>query len=72
MPCRALATESPVQFASLDEVPPFAPLSSGDPLKVTLTGSAHNEDGWLRKNDPRPYPDYPAREEQADDVCYDV
>jgi len=29
---------------------PFAPV--GGPLKVTLTGSAHNKDGWLRKNDP--------------------
>ncbi len=40
----------PVQFGALDEVPPFAPLMG--PLKVTLTGSAHNKDGWLRKNDP--------------------
>ena len=30
--------------------PPFAPV--GGPRKVTLTGSAHNKDGWLRKNDP--------------------
>ncbi|MBI1960072.1 MAG: hypothetical protein HYS36_12705 [Candidatus Rokubacteria bacterium] len=39
----------PVQFATPDEVPPFAPLTG--PLKVTVTGSAHNKDGWLRKND---------------------
>jgi 2-oxoglutarate ferredoxin oxidoreductase subunit alpha len=39
-----------VQFANLADVPPFAPVA-GD-LKVTLTGSAHNKDGWLRKNDP--------------------
>lgn len=37
-------------FTALDDVPPFAPL--GGPHKVTLTGSAHNKDGWLRKNDP--------------------
>src|SRR3972149_2685716 len=30
--------------------PPFAPV--GGPRKVTLTGSAHNKDGWLRQNDP--------------------
>ncbi len=30
--------------------PPFAPVAGR--LKVTLTGSAHNKDGWLRKNDP--------------------
>jgi len=39
-----------VAFTTPDEVPPFAPL--GGPRKVTLTGSAHNKDGWLRKNDP--------------------
>ncbi|MDP2627727.1 MAG: pyruvate flavodoxin/ferredoxin oxidoreductase [Candidatus Rokubacteria bacterium] len=39
----------PVRFGALDEVPPFAPLAGS--LKVTLTGSAHNKDGWLRKND---------------------
>lgn len=39
-----------VQFAAPEEVPPFAPLAGQ--LKVTLTGSAHNKDGWLRKNDP--------------------
>jgi 2-oxoglutarate ferredoxin oxidoreductase subunit alpha len=38
------------QFTAPEDVPPFAPLT-GD-LKVTLTGSAHNKDGWLRKNDP--------------------
>jgi 2-oxoglutarate ferredoxin oxidoreductase subunit alpha len=40
----------PVQFTKPEEVPPFAPLTG--PLKVTVTGSAHNKDGWLRKNDP--------------------
>jgi 2-oxoglutarate ferredoxin oxidoreductase subunit alpha len=40
----------PFDFSSPDEVPPFAPLAGS--LKVTLTGSAHNKDGWLRKNDP--------------------
>lgn len=39
-----------VQFTRLEDVPPFAPLAGQ--LKVTLTGSAHNKDGWLRKNDP--------------------
>ena len=39
-----------VGFDALDEVPPFAPL--GGPLKVTITGSAHNKDAMLRKNDP--------------------
>jgi 2-oxoglutarate ferredoxin oxidoreductase subunit alpha len=39
-----------VQFADVTDVPPFAPVA-GD-LKTTLTGSAHNKDGWLRKNDP--------------------
>jgi 2-oxoglutarate/2-oxoacid ferredoxin oxidoreductase subunit alpha len=39
-----------VGFEGVDEVPPFAAV--GGPLKVTLTGSAHNKDGWLRKNDP--------------------
>lgn len=39
-----------VGFERLEEVPPFAPLAG--PLKVTVTGSAHNKDGWLRKNDP--------------------
>lgn len=39
----------PVQFDALEDVPPFAPLTG--PLKVTVTGSAHNKDGWLRKND---------------------
>ena len=49
---RPLATAEgyrPVQFDALDEVPPFSPVSG--PRKVTLTGSAHNKDGWLRKND---------------------
>ena len=49
---RPLATAEgyrPVQFGALDAVPPFAPVSG--PRKVTLTGSAHNKDGWLRKND---------------------
>lgn len=39
-----------VQFERPEDVPPFAPL--GGPLKVTVTGSAHDKDGWLRKNDP--------------------
>ncbi|MFO0570100.1 MAG: hypothetical protein U0263_30940 [Polyangiaceae bacterium] len=39
-----------VAFDRPEDVPPFAPL--GGPLKVTVTGSAHNKDGWLRKNDP--------------------
>ena len=39
-----------VGFDRLEDVPPFAEL--GGPLKVTVTGSAHNKDGWLRKNDP--------------------
>jgi 2-oxoglutarate/2-oxoacid ferredoxin oxidoreductase subunit alpha len=39
-----------VDFTAPEDVPPFAPLT-GD-LKVTVTGSAHNKDGWLRKNDP--------------------
>ncbi|MEI8259799.1 MAG: hypothetical protein WCJ30_29390, partial [Deltaproteobacteria bacterium] len=39
-----------VQFDKLEDVPPFAPVAG--PLKVTVTGSAHNKDGWLRKNDP--------------------
>lgn len=50
---RRAATGAPyraVAFDALDEVPPFAPVAG--PLKVTLTGSAHNKDGWLRKNDP--------------------
>jgi hypothetical protein len=49
-PAAAGAAYRQVQFAAPDEVRPFAPL--GGPLKVTLTGSAHNKDGWLRKNDP--------------------
>ncbi|MBI5627828.1 MAG: hypothetical protein HY953_02830, partial [Candidatus Rokubacteria bacterium] len=40
----------PIGFSALHEVPAFAPL--GGPRKVTVTGSAHNKDGWLRKNDP--------------------
>jgi 2-oxoglutarate ferredoxin oxidoreductase subunit alpha len=39
-----------VGFDRLEDVPPFAEL--GGPLKVTVTGSAHNKDGLLRKNDP--------------------
>jgi len=39
-----------VGFDAPEEVPAFAPL--GGALKVTVTGSAHNKDGWLRKNDP--------------------
>src|SRR3970282_426399 len=42
-------TMAPVRFGARGEVPPFAPLAGS--LKVTLTGSAHNKDGWLRKND---------------------
>ncbi|MBI4817393.1 MAG: pyruvate flavodoxin/ferredoxin oxidoreductase [Deltaproteobacteria bacterium] len=39
-----------VGFDRLSDVPPFAEL--GGARKVTVTGSAHNKDGWLRKNDP--------------------
>jgi 2-oxoglutarate ferredoxin oxidoreductase subunit alpha len=39
----------PYGFTAPEEVPPFAVL--GGEHKVTLTGSAHNKDGWLRKND---------------------
>jgi 2-oxoglutarate ferredoxin oxidoreductase subunit alpha len=39
----------PYGFSALEEVPPFAVL--GGDRKVTVTGSAHNKDGWLRKND---------------------
>ncbi len=39
-----------VSFTAPEDVPPFAPL--GGDLKVTTTGSAHNKDGLLRKNDP--------------------
>lgn len=39
-----------VGFDRASDVPPFAPV--GGPLKVTVTGSAHNKDGQLRKNDP--------------------
>ncbi|HLE44955.1 MAG TPA: pyruvate flavodoxin/ferredoxin oxidoreductase [Methylomirabilota bacterium] len=44
------AAGRPFGFAAVDEVPPFAPV--GGPVKATLTGSAHNKEGWLRKNDP--------------------
>jgi 2-oxoglutarate ferredoxin oxidoreductase subunit alpha len=50
---RPTASEGPYRssgFSSLHDVPAFAPLAG--PRKVTLTGSAHNKDGWLRKNDP--------------------
>jgi 2-oxoglutarate ferredoxin oxidoreductase subunit alpha len=55
IPVVARPTESrgpyrPYGFSALDEVPAFAVL--GGDRKVTLTGSAHNKDGWLRKNDP--------------------
>ncbi len=46
----ATAAGRPFGFAAADEVPPFAPV--GGPVKATLTGSAHNKEGWLRKNDP--------------------
>jgi 2-oxoglutarate ferredoxin oxidoreductase subunit alpha len=49
-PGAAAAGYRPVGFTAPEDVPPFAPLMG--PLKVTLTGSAHNKDGWLRKNDP--------------------
>lgn len=49
-PMATAAGYRPVQFAALEDVPPFAPLTGA--LKVTVTGSAHNKDGWLRKNDP--------------------
>jgi 2-oxoglutarate/2-oxoacid ferredoxin oxidoreductase subunit alpha len=38
-----------VGFSALSDVPGFAPV--GGDQKVTVTGSAHNKDGWLRKND---------------------
>jgi 2-oxoglutarate/2-oxoacid ferredoxin oxidoreductase subunit alpha len=41
---RALGFDAPA------EIPPFAPV--GGALKTTVTGSAHNKDGLLRKNDP--------------------
>lgn len=39
-----------VQFDAIEDVPPFAAVAG--PIKVTVTGSAHNKDGRLRKNDP--------------------
>lgn len=39
-----------VGFDDVAEVPAFAPIAG--PLKVTVTGSAHDKDGRLRKNDP--------------------
>lgn len=50
---RPLPTHGPHRafgFSALHEVPPFTPLAG--PRKATVTGSAHNKDGWLRKNDP--------------------
>lgn len=49
-PQAAAAGYRAVAFGAPGEVPPFAPVTG--PLKVTVTGSAHNKDGWLRKNDP--------------------
>jgi 2-oxoglutarate ferredoxin oxidoreductase subunit alpha len=49
-PRAASAGYRAVGFDALEQVPAFAEL--GGPLKVTVTGSAHNKDGWLRKNDP--------------------
>ncbi len=49
---RAMATRETYRaygFSDMSDVPPFA--SVGGELKVTATGSAHNKDGWLRKND---------------------
>jgi 2-oxoglutarate ferredoxin oxidoreductase subunit alpha len=37
-------------FQQLSDVPSFAPV--GGSIKVTATGSAHNHDGLLKKNDP--------------------
>ncbi len=37
-------------FRSPDEVPPFVPV--GGDAKVTVTGSAHDQQGYLRKNSP--------------------
>jgi 2-oxoglutarate ferredoxin oxidoreductase subunit alpha len=37
------------QFASAGDIPEFMPV--GGPLKVTATGSAHNQAGELKKND---------------------
>lgn len=49
-PVADAATYRAVAFERLQDVPPFAEL--GGPLKVTVTGSAHDKDGRLRKNDP--------------------
>jgi 2-oxoglutarate ferredoxin oxidoreductase subunit alpha len=40
----------PYRIEALDDVPRFAPV--GGTAKVTTTGSAHDEQGRLRKNDP--------------------
>lgn len=40
----------PYAFAKPEDVPPFAPV--GGELKVTVTGSAHDQQGRLRKNHP--------------------
>jgi len=37
-------------FEGIEDIPPFAEV--GGPLKVTMTGSAHNKSGLLKKNDP--------------------
>ncbi len=49
-PAATAAGYRAVGFDQPSDVPPFAPV--GGPLKVTVTGSAHNKDGQLRKNDP--------------------
>jgi 2-oxoglutarate ferredoxin oxidoreductase subunit alpha len=41
----------PYRIGSLEDVPGFAPV--GGEWKVTATGSAHNDKGQLRKNDPQ-------------------
>lgn len=40
----------PYGFGQLEEIPPFAAV--GGPVKVTVTGSAHDQQGRLRKNAP--------------------
>ncbi len=40
----------PYRVERIEDVPAFAPV--GGPRKATVTGSAHNERGELRKNDP--------------------
>ncbi len=53
MPRRPAATDAafvPYEIETLEDVPAFAPV--GGRHKVTATGSAHDADGRLKKNDP--------------------